>query len=71
MGAVIVSPRSKMKIRRIAVAFLDDTSMYSNRTNTQSNMQSILDTYRKLYKAIGESIQSEKKLLLLMDMKSS
>ena len=60
VGAIIVVPRSKIKIRRIAVAFVDDMSIYSNRINAQSNMQIILDIYRKLYEAIGGSIQSEK-----------
>ena len=43
-------------------------SMYLNRINNQSNKQTILDTYRKLYKTIGGLIQSEKKLLLLVNM---
>ena len=65
MGAIIVALRSKMKIRRIVLAFVDSTSNYSNGINTQSNMQTILDTYRKLCKATGESIQLEKSFYYL------
>ena len=56
MGAIIVVPRSKIKIRRIVVVFVDNMGIYSNGINAQSNMQIILDTYRKLYKTIGGSI---------------
>ena len=57
---MIVALLSKKKIQQLAVAFVDDTSLYSNRDRVEQNMQTIVDTYRQLHETTGGSIQCEK-----------
>ena len=56
IGAVIIAPISQQKIQQLAVAFVVDTSLYSNGEKVEQNMQEIINTYRRLYNAMRGTI---------------
>ena len=58
--ALIIVPKSKLKVRKIAVTFADNTSLHINESRCQQNIQTISDKYRKSYKATRGLIQMEK-----------
>ena len=47
-------------IQRAAVAFVDNTSLYSNKNNIQHNIKYVVDKYKRLYEAIGGLIEENK-----------
>ena len=50
----------KKSIQQVTIAFIDDTSFYSNRSGVEKKTQNIINQYTTLCKAIGGMIEKEK-----------
>ena len=60
LGVLIIAPISNRTINRIAIAFVDDTSLYRNGESVQNKIQQIIDWYATLYEATGRKIEEQK-----------
>ena len=49
-----------MILDNIMIAFVDDTSFYTNEIDYQTQIQSIVEEYIALYEAIGSYIEHQK-----------
>ena len=56
----IYQPVPVRTMQRLAIAFINDTSFYANRSNLQENIIEITADYTKLYKVIGSLIELNK-----------
>ena len=52
-GVIITVPILNSSIKRTAIAFVDDTSFYTNREDYKKKIQTIIERYTKLYEATG------------------
>jgi hypothetical protein len=48
------------EIQRVVLAFVDDTSFYTNSGNMENNMREIIRIYTRLYKAIEGKVEQSK-----------
>ena len=51
--ALLIRP---LRVRKIAIAFIDNIAFTLNREKRIEKMQRVINTYKKLYEAIGRKI---------------
>ena len=61
LRVIIIGLISRKGIQRVALAFVDNTNLYTNRIKCQERIQKAAEIYTKLFKATGGLISREKK----------
>ena len=59
-GVLIIVPASNKDIECTVIAFVDNTSFYTNGQNYQNKIQIIVEEYTRLHKVIGEKVKQIK-----------
>ena len=54
---IVTLPITQKIIQKTSIGFVDDTNFYSNGSEAQSKIQSIIDKYSKLHGATGGRLE--------------
>ena len=60
LGVITIVLIIEEEVQRAAVAFVNDTSFYSNRRNIENKIQEILQVYTRLYEATSGRVEQSK-----------